>query len=380
MLDPKQCEKRLERFTRLCREEGLDLAIVSDRKNVYYFTGFLRSHLAWMEARMELLLVFPAWGAVLVVSKTFAEDAQRCYPGELLIYKDYDLHDKTATYPEDVVEVLRQFLPGKGPLGNVGIESRYLPATIESAVRELCGGVKLLDISTWIPELRKKKDADELELIKEGVRLHKEGYAVARKVLRRGISEIDVYAAVLGGMSRKYDDYLFFGGDFVSGERGVKVGGPPTRKILRQGELLILDFWVMAHGYWADTARTLVVGDRPNPEQRRIHRLVLKALKAGEEYLRPGNRACDVYEAVRSVFELEGLAPCFTCHAGHGIGLHPHESPLLIPGSTEVLEAGMVATLEPGLYVEGFGGLRCEEDYFITANGPEKLTRFSQSL
>jgi len=380
MLDVKLCEKRLQKFTKLCQEKGLDLAVIADRKNVYYFTGFLRTSLAWMEPRMELLLVFPARAAVLVVSRTFAEEARQRYKGDVLAYKDYDIHDKTATYPEDVAEALVNYLPGRGPLRKIGIESRYLSVTLENAIRKVGEAAELVDISTVVPDMRKRKDPDEIRLLKEGIALHKEGYTVARKVAQKGKTEVDVYAAVTGALCRKHGDYLFFGGDFVSGERGLKMGGPPTRRVLKQGELMILDLWVMAHGYWVDTARTLVIGGKPKPDQQRIHRLVLKAVAAGEKMLRPGNRACDVYAAVRAIFEKEGLAENFPIHAGHGIGLHPHESPLLIPGCTEVLEEGMVATLEPGLYLEGLGGIRVEENYLITAQGPAKLTNFPRYL
>jgi Xaa-Pro aminopeptidase len=380
MLDPKYCAQRLQKFAGLCSERGLDAAVIADRKNVYYFTGYLRPALAWMEPRMELLLVFPASGSVVVISKTFAEEVKLRYQGEILVYKDYDIHDKTATSAEDVAAALLAYLPGKAPLQKIGIESRYLPVTLENALQTACENAELVDISTLVPEMRKRKDPDELRLLKLGMALHKEGYAVARKCAGRGKTEVDVYAAVTEALCRKYGEYLFFGGDFVSGERALKVGGPPTRRVLKQGELLILDFWVMAHGYWVDTARTIVIGGKPNREQQRIHKLVLKAVAAGEKVLRPGNRACDVYAAVRAVFEKEGLAENFPVHAGHGIGLHPHEFPLLIPGSTETLEEGMVATLEPGLYIGGFGGVRVEENYLITARGPQKLTNFPRGL
>ena len=118
----------------------------------------------------------------------------------------------------------------------------------------------------------------------------------------------------------------------------------------------------------------------PNAKQIEVYDLLRRALEAGKEKLRPGIRARDVYQQVYEFIARAGYGAHFPHHAGHGVGLNAPEAPFLIPGSDEVLEEGMVVTLEPGIYLPGFGGLRMEDDYLITSDAPRVLSHFSRTL
>jgi Xaa-Pro aminopeptidase len=152
------------------------------------------------------------------------------------------------------------------------------------------------------------------------------------------------------------------------------MGGPPTSRVLAAGDMFILDFSVVLHGYRSDFTNTLVVGGSPRPEQQRLYDLCVAAMAAGEKELRAERECRTVYDAVRDVFARAGMAEFFPHHAGHGLGLTHPEAPYLVRHATEILRTGDVMTLEPGLYVPDVGGIRIEHNYLVTATGYERLS------
>ena len=132
-------------------------------------------------------------------------------------------------------------------------------------------------------------------------------------------------------------------------------------------------------GYRGDFTATLAVG-APTESQRELHSLCLAALSAGEQALKPGASCRGVYQALAGVFAAAGRREAFPHHAGHGIGLSHPEAPAFVPESEETLDSGEVVTLEPGIYVEGIGGVRIEHNYLVTPGGYERLTRHSLEL
>lgn len=381
MLSPERCRQRLKRFISVCENQRLDLAVVADTKSIAYLTGFLRPDIGVAQMKVTLLLVYPAAGPVLLVSQGFKAEAEKTYQGEMVVYVDYDINHKMVTHMEDALAVLRERLVSlKRPPGTIGIEGRYLPAAAVSLFTQLYPSAKMTDISTVIPHMRRIKDDDELALIRRSEALIALAYRTVKHTIAEGRTELDAYTAGETALVKEVGGPTFFAGDFASGERSVGIGGWPTSRVLKAGDLFIFDLWTTTAGYWADTCRTFVVGGNPTAEQTRLHDAVLKAIDSGERLLRPGTNARDVYQAMWEAFEAQGLSDRFPHHGGHGIGLYAHEPPFFIPASDEVLEEGMVCTLEPGVYIPGIGGVRSEDNYLITATGFENLTPYPRGL
>jgi Xaa-Pro aminopeptidase len=188
------------------------------------------------------------------------------------------------------------------------------------------------------------------------------------------MTELDVYCGINTACIQSAGQAVIVYGDFAVSPGPERRGGPPTSQMLKNGDMLILDYSVVIGGYRSDFTNTLVVGGKPNAEQQRLYDLCVSAMQVGEKELRDQASCLTVYQAVRGVFEKAGMADHFPHHAGHGLGLTHPEAPYFVRQANETLLAGDVVTLEPGLYVPGVGGIRIEHNYLVTRSGFERLS------
>lgn len=230
-----------------------------------------------------------------------------------------------------------------------------------------------------ITNMRRSKAPDEVAMLKRCMRAGEAGQAWALKHCAPGMTELQVYEGVVAAVTEHLGHAAVVYGDFAVSPGPSRKGGPPTRAELKVGDTLILDFSVVAQGYRSDFTNTLVVGKEPNPRQQRLFDLCGAAMAAGEELLKAGTPCLEVYNAVREVFARVDLAERFPHHAGHGLGLGHPEAPFFVRDATETLVPGNVVTLEPGLYVDGVGGVRLEHNYLITSEGYERLSEHALS-
>jgi len=300
--------------------------------------------------------------------------------GHATLYHDRRLPESVQAAHVDRREVVSWYdgqTPGHGPRRlalRPAVEANG--GRIHDALADPSGPV----VIEAITQLRRKKDPDELDVLRACMRATDAGHAWARQNIRAGMTELDVYEGVFAACATAAGRPAVVYGDFAVSPGSARRGGPPTKQVLRDGDMFILDYSVVLFGYRSDFTNTLVVGGKPNSDQRGLFDACVAAMKAGERALKAAASCQSVYDAVRGALAAAGLAEHFPHHAGHGLGLSHPEAPFFVRQSAESLVAGDVVTLEPGVYVDGVGGIRIEHNYHVTADGFERLSNHAISL
>jgi Xaa-Pro aminopeptidase len=193
-----------------------------------------------------------------------------------------------------------------------------------------------------------------------------------KKLIQPGKPEIEIWGALRGRLEIAAGGHLPILEDFIAGKHTADIGGFPRNYVLEATDPVISDIMLRLDGYWGDITGTYFVGE-PNVELAKVYKVVLDTLRKGIKAVKPGVKACDLDNLLRSSIREHGYPP-HPHHSGHGIGTSYHEEPRLVPYNKLKLESGMVVTLEPGIYLPGMGGVRLEDVVLVTANGCEVLT------
>lgn len=265
----------------------------------------------------------------------------------------------------------------EGALGNpkrLGVEKDHL--TLSAA--EALGTRQLADVAPEIRRLRLTKGPDELENLARAAAITDSATREVMGRLRAGMTELDVSFALSAAIGAA-GGTLAFDTLVQSGPNSALPHGSASARKLAKGDLVLLDFGAAYGGYPADITRMAVVGE-PRRRQLDIHALVLEAHDAAIRAVRAGATTGEVDAAAREVITAGGMGESFFHRTGHGLGLEIHEDPSLDPGSDRVLEVGMVFTIEPGIYIPGWGGIRIEDDLVVEADGCRMLTQADHAL
>jgi len=366
MLTPVGCRGRV---ARLCAalDNSLDGALISRPEHVFYFSNLYPQPNSLNLDSSSYLLIRPNGSTTLFTDNWLAPSAEVA-ADEIIVIEWYSMKEPARDRRYAVANAVASHLRAAG-FRTLGAETAILPALIARVAGEL------VDVNSLISSLREIKDPDELEAIRLAIRTAEAVHEASRDLLSPGIREIDYYASLLEEATRRVERPFIMMCDLVSGERAVAGGGPPSTRVMQEGGLVILDFFPCVEGYRGDITNTLSVGGSPGVEQREAFARVQSALEAGEKKLRPGTPVSEIFESMSSVLSGGGEFRPLSHHGGHAIGLGHPESPHIVPKSDRVLTAGMVMSLEPGLYDASFGGIRLEHNYLITASGFERLSR-----
>ena len=230
-----------------------------------------------------------------------------------------------------------------------------------------------------VEALREVKDADELARIRTAVAMAEEALERTLPTVRVGQTELEVAGRLEFELRRAGSEGFPFECIVAAGERSALPHARPTSRRIAAGEFLLIDFGAVHAGYCSDLTRTVVMGP-PNDRHRAIHDLVREALGSASAGVRAGMRGRDADAIARDYIARGGYGEAFGHSLGHGIGLEVHEAPRLSSTADAPLPAGAVVTIEPGIYLEGWGGVRIEDDVVLHPDGPEVLSRFPREL
>ena len=342
---------RLEKLRSRMQAENLDAYVVMSPANRRYLSGFTGTNATLLITMNE---------AYLLTDFRYVEQARLQAP-------DFKI-EKISAEPYPVMGELGT------DLKRVGFEGDYVTVEGYAKLVEAFAGAELMSLPNLPTHLRSVKDSGELARIREAVRIADGAFDHILRFLALGQAETDISLELEFAMRRAGASGPAFDLIVASGWRSALPHGVASDKQIQPGEFLILDFGAVFQGYCSDLTRTVVLGE-PTDRQREIYDLVLKANRLGIENVKPGRTGKEVDSIVRQFLDAAGYGECFGHGLGHSVGLAIHEGPNLNPREDRVLEPGMVVTVEPGVYVPGWGGVRIEDIVVVTEQGCEVLTQ-----
>ena len=367
----------------------LDGLIVTHLPNVFYLTNFLGTAgiAVAMRDRLYLILDFRYASA----AKDFWDTPYGCPDAEIV--------PVDRTYDETLVALIGRLQPTR-----LGFEGSHLSLNRASQLATMIGAtlemasklpstpdsrVSFVPTDNVIERLRIVKDAHEIEMLRLGAQLLS---PVARDILgdvKPGLKEQELAAKIDWRIKSAGFERCSFETIVASGSNAALPHAHAGERVLRQGDLVVLDFGGVYGGYCVDLTRTVAVGE-PDAEMARVYQAVLNAHGAAIAAVKPGVKAGDIDAAARTTLARHGLAEAFGHSTGHGLGVEIHEAPRIGPRreaagdapapQDDAIEPGMVFTIEPGAYLPGWGGVRIEDDVLVTSDGVEVLTNVPTSL
>jgi len=348
--------KRIILLKRLMKAQGISALLVTRLENIRYLTGFTGSA-----------------GALLVAS------------GKPCLVTDFRYHVQAGIE----VEGIRILIQKKDLVSDIVDEVQRLKIkklwfdeaalTVQTFNKLRKKGLSLKAHKDLVGTLRSRKDEKELSSIRLAIRRAEESFQELKPYIKPGITEREISLRLEYLIREKGSRKGAFEFIVASGSHSAMPHAGVTNRRIRQGDLVTIDFGAEADGYYSDMTRTVCVG-KPLPRHRQLYELVLQAQAAAIQKAGPGISCKAVDQAAREVIRNAGHAEHFGHGTGHGIGLMVHESPSVSFRSDDVLEQGMVCTIEPGIYVPGFGGVRIEDMILVTETGTKRLTTLPREL
>ncbi|MCP4195112.1 MAG: aminopeptidase P family protein [Planctomycetaceae bacterium] len=351
---------RLNKLRRSLKKSGADSMLVTNFTNVTYLTGFTGD---------DSYLLITQQDAWLLSDSRYTTQLEEECPGLAVISRSTGI---------SLLQLVAK-LAKKQRLSNLAIEADTLTLGIYTRLRDQLATTQLCNTSGLVEALREIKDRHEILEIRDSVRLAQKTFSVIRAGLQGSqtekwiAAEIEHQIRLFGGTGCSFAPIV------AVGPRAALPHAVPTDQRIEEADFVLIDWGAQATLYASDLTRILVTG-RISPKLERIYGVVLKAQQKAINAIRPGALMSDVDAAARDVITKAGFGPKFGHGLGHGIGLEIHEAPRLAINQEQPLKAGMVITIEPGIYLPGWGGVRIEDDILVTRDGHEVLSDVPKDL
>jgi Xaa-Pro aminopeptidase len=357
-MENRYIDSRIRHLRAKLSAGNIDALLVTDLLNIRYLTGFSGS---------RGYLLVSADSATLFIDSRYTEQAALECPGIELA------HIESRWIP-----AVRDLTTELG-LKAIGFEAASLGYADWRDLTKEFENLSLVPTEEMVEELRGVKDDAELSAIRGAIAITDSAWNYISQNVTPGRTEFDL-AADLDYFMRKHGaDKVGFDTIVVSGPRSALVHGKPSDRRIQAGDLVLFDFGATWHGYNGDITRTICVGE-PDSRQEEIYSIVLEAQRRAIEAIRPGIIGGEVDGIARDYIAGKGLAEYFGHGLGHDLGLAVHDGRALSRGSEIILRPGMVVTVEPGIYIPGWGGIRIEDDVLITKDGHQVLTGSPKAL
>jgi Xaa-Pro aminopeptidase len=350
--------KRLETIRSKIKENEIDGILITKRENYMYLSGFTGS---------SAYLVITSDSADLITDFRYIEQATKQAPlFNIIKYKGNVAIEINNALKRNNVE----------KLGFESIDLTYDKYEDYSSKFEV---KELIPLKNIIESIRMIKDSEELQFIKKAVEIADGAFLNVLPLIKPGILETEVSAEIEYFMKKQGAQGSSFQTIVASGARSAMPHGVASNKEIKNGDVIIMDYGAIYQGYCSDITRTIFLG-KPDEKMTKIYDIVLRAQKEALNGAHKGLKGREIDSIAREIINNSRYEKNFGHGLGHGVGLEIHEEPRFAPSDDNTMENGMVVTVEPGIYVEGYGGVRIEDMIVIKDDQPEILTRATKEL
>lgn len=350
-----------ERLADMLRLPANTAVLIHDPSNIFYLTdGFGGEGLLYLTAERN----------IIVTDFRYVEAAEKAAPGFEIARTEHD-----HSWEKWLAELCEQ-----DGIHEIRYESNYLSVDDFEKLREALGEeISFVPLRKAPQTLRQIKTPAEIVTMRKAAAITSEAFETVLGKIRVGMTETELRLELENIMYRLGAEALAFDTIIASGENGSLPHAVPGGRKLRRGDMITMDFGARVGGYCSDMTRTVALGE-PSPEMRKVYNTVLRAQSLCEAALAPGKNCYDIDRLARDYIDSQGYAGRFGHGLGHCVGIDIHENPRLSPSCHDTLKAGMVITVEPGIYIPELGGVRIENTCLIKENGSEPLTTARKEL
>jgi Xaa-Pro dipeptidase len=360
-------QHRIDTLLRQLKENQTDSVFITSMENVYYVSNY------YTDPHERLVAVFADQkdAPLLILPAMEKEDALKAgWKEEMLTYHDH----------EDVWKLFKDYLKERGRVpSSMGIEKDHVSVIRLEMLQQILPEVSFINATEFLQNQRIVKDKKEYTLLKQAAVLADYGVKKGIEAIAAGKSELQITAELEYALKQEGVTSMSFATTVLSGAKTASPHGTPDGKQIAPGDLVLFDLGVVFEGYCSDITRT-VGYKHVTADQQHIHDTVRVALENATAASQVGTAISEIDKAARSHIEKAGYGQYFTHRVGHGLGIGVHEFPSLSSNNTQAMQEGMCYTIEPGIYLPGVGGVRIEDDIFLTKNGPDVLTAYPRDL
>jgi Xaa-Pro aminopeptidase len=350
-------QERISRIKKVLRDDHLDGILITSLENVHYLSGFTGSDAA---------LVMTDTKEYFLADSRYTTQAR----GEVSGFEIIEYNKK--------IEGLSDLMNDLG-LRGIGFEPQNLTYSAHKELAEKVSGGELIPINERVRNIRAVKDEEEIGRIKRTIEIASKSLRENMWRIKPDTQEREIALELEFSMRRNGADGTSFDTIVASGDRSALPHGKPSEKRIHKGDFVIIDFGVRYRGYYSDETCTFLCG-KPNRRQKEVYQVVKDAHDRTIASVRPGKKVMELDAIARGWIKDAGYGTHFGHMTGHGVGLAVHENPVIGPESEDVLEEGMIFTVEPGIYIPGWGGVRIEDMVLVTRNGCEVLTNLPKEI
>lgn len=357
-LNMTSIDKRLKAFREQLKSKDIDAALIMKRENYIYLSGFTGS---------SAFLVITQDDAVLVTDFRYVEQAGAQAP----LYE-------VIQYQGSLIIALNEIYKAKG-IKRLGFEDGYITFDKFEEFKTKFDIGEFVALGGIVENLRYIKDESEISVIRQAVKIADDAFTHILGYIKPGVAEIEIAAELEYFMKKNGAKGASFETIVASGERASMPHGTASEKRIQQGDVITLDYGALYNDYCSDMTRTVFLGE-PDKQLKKIYEIVLNAQLKSLEGSKKGLLGKEIDFIARDIISKAGFEKNFGHGLGHGVGLEIHEEPRLSPAGAIKMENGMVATVEPGIYVSGLGGVRIEDIIVINEDKPLILTQSTKEM